>query len=169
MPPKCANLKPREVIRALQKGGFFIHEQSGSHVHLKHPAKPGRVTVPYHERFDLPKHIIKSIVRQAGLTNAEFFELLDSIASIAQFFNPGSPDTGPTYASSRPAVIAPIQHVSVSQAKPLAVPETGALSSCGSPNTFFRMIFRTIIPPKTNTIFTPKSGFVPLVVASPIS
>jgi len=77
MPPKFANLKPREVIRALQKAGFFIHEQSGSHVHLKHAAKPGRVTVPNHERFDLPKHIIKSIVRQAGLTNKEFFELLD--------------------------------------------------------------------------------------------
>jgi hypothetical protein len=43
----------------------------------RHPTKPGRVTVPYHERFDLPKHIIKSIVRQAGLSNAEFFELLD--------------------------------------------------------------------------------------------
>jgi predicted RNA binding protein YcfA (HicA-like mRNA interferase family) len=53
------------------------HEQSGSHVHLKHPTKPGRVTMPYHGRFDLPKHIIKSIVRQAGLTNAEFFALLD--------------------------------------------------------------------------------------------
>ena len=77
MPPKFANLKPREVIRALQKGGFYIHEQSGSHVNLKHPSRPGRVTVPYHERFDLPKHIIKSIVRQAGLTNKEFFELLD--------------------------------------------------------------------------------------------
>jgi predicted RNA binding protein YcfA (HicA-like mRNA interferase family) len=78
MPPKFANLKPREMIRALQNGGFFIHEQTGSHVHLKHPSRPGRVTVPYHERFDLPKHIIKSIIRQAGLTNAEFFELLDS-------------------------------------------------------------------------------------------
>ena len=77
MPPKFANLKPREVIRALQKGGFFIQEQRGSHVHLKHPTKPGRVIVPNHERFDLPKHIIKSIVRHAGLSNAEFFELLD--------------------------------------------------------------------------------------------
>jgi len=77
MPPKFASLKPRVVIRALQKAGFFIHEQSGSHVHLKHSGKPGRVTVPYHERFDLPKHIVKSIVRQAGLTNAEFFDLLD--------------------------------------------------------------------------------------------
>jgi predicted RNA binding protein YcfA (HicA-like mRNA interferase family) len=77
MPPKFANLKPRVVIRALQKGGFVIREQTGSHVHLKHASKPGRVTVPYHERFDLPKHIVKSVIRQAGLTNAENFELLD--------------------------------------------------------------------------------------------
>jgi hypothetical protein len=32
---------------------------------------------PYPKRFDLPKHIVKSIVRQAGLTNQEFFDLLD--------------------------------------------------------------------------------------------
>jgi predicted RNA binding protein YcfA (HicA-like mRNA interferase family) len=37
-----------------------------------------RVTVPYHERFDLPKHIVRSIFRQAGLTNQEFFRLLDT-------------------------------------------------------------------------------------------
>ena len=76
MPAKFANLKPRVVIRALQKGGFFIHETTGSHVHLKHPSRPGRITVPYHERFDLPKHIVKSILRQAGLSNREFFDLL---------------------------------------------------------------------------------------------
>jgi predicted RNA binding protein YcfA (HicA-like mRNA interferase family) len=78
MARKLASLKPREVVRALEKAGFFIHETSGSHVHLKHPLKPGRVTVPYHERFDLPKHIVKSILRQAGLTNQEFFQLLDN-------------------------------------------------------------------------------------------
>lgn len=76
MPPKLANIKPRELVRALQKGGFQIYETTGSHVHLKHPVRSGRVTVPYHERFDLPKHIVKSIIRQAGLTNQEFFELL---------------------------------------------------------------------------------------------
>ena len=76
MPPKFANIKPREMIRALQKGGFLIHEQSGSHVHLKHPTRPGRITVPYHERYDLPKPIVKSIIRQAGLTNQQFFDLL---------------------------------------------------------------------------------------------
>jgi predicted RNA binding protein YcfA (HicA-like mRNA interferase family) len=76
MAPKLANLKPREVVCALERAGFYIHETSGSHVHLKHPQRPGRITVPYHERFDLPKHIVKSIVRQAGLTNLEFFRLL---------------------------------------------------------------------------------------------
>jgi predicted RNA binding protein YcfA (HicA-like mRNA interferase family) len=77
MARKLASLKPREVVSALKKAGFFIHETSGSHVHLKHPHKPGRVTVPYHERFELPRHIVKSILRQAGLTNQEFFRLLD--------------------------------------------------------------------------------------------
>jgi predicted RNA binding protein YcfA (HicA-like mRNA interferase family) len=76
VPPKFANLKAREVVRALQKGGFFVHEQTGSHVQLKHPNRPGRVTIPFHERHDVPKHIVKSIIRQAGLTNRQFFELL---------------------------------------------------------------------------------------------
>jgi hypothetical protein len=26
MPPKFANLKPEQVVRALKKGGFYIHE-----------------------------------------------------------------------------------------------------------------------------------------------
>src|SRR6478672_1134206 len=86
-----------------------------------------------------------------------------------RFVNPGNPETGPTYASSRPAVIAPIQQISEIHAKPLAVPETGALSSCGSANTFVRITFQITIPVNTNTILMPKSGFVPFVVASPIS
>jgi predicted RNA binding protein YcfA (HicA-like mRNA interferase family) len=76
MARKPASLKPREVVRVREKAGFFIHETSASHVHLKHPQEPGRVTVPYHERFELPKHIVKSILRQAQLTNQEFFRLL---------------------------------------------------------------------------------------------
>lgn len=78
MSPKFGSLKPKDVIRALQKGGFYVHEQSDSHVQLKHPRKSGRVTIPRHDRFDLPKHIVKSIVRQAGLSNKEFSDLLDS-------------------------------------------------------------------------------------------
>jgi predicted RNA binding protein YcfA (HicA-like mRNA interferase family) len=70
-------LKPREVLRALQKAGFEIHHQSGSHAQLKHPGKPQlRVTVPRHDRFDLPVPVLRSIIRQAGMTVEEFLELL---------------------------------------------------------------------------------------------
>jgi len=76
MAARIGSLKPREVIRALQRAGFYIHEQSGSHAQMKHPTKPGRVTVPNHQGFDLPRPIVKSIIRQAGLTNDEFVALL---------------------------------------------------------------------------------------------
>jgi predicted RNA binding protein YcfA (HicA-like mRNA interferase family) len=73
---RLSNIKPKEAIRALKRAGWFVHEQEGSHVQLKHAKKPGRITVPVHARFDLPKHILKSIINQAGLTNKQFFDLL---------------------------------------------------------------------------------------------
>jgi len=76
MSPTFGSLSAREVIRALLKAGYYVHEVSGSHAQLKHPQKPGRITVPCHTRFDLPKHVVKSIIRQAGLSNNEFVELL---------------------------------------------------------------------------------------------
>ena len=77
MSPRVPILKPREVLRALQKAGFVIHHQSGSHAQLKHPDKPQlRVTVPRHDRFDLPVPVLRSIIRQAGLTVEEFLKYL---------------------------------------------------------------------------------------------
>jgi predicted RNA binding protein YcfA (HicA-like mRNA interferase family) len=68
-------LKPREVLRALQRAGFEINHQSGSHVQLRHPEKPHlRITVPRHDRFDLPIFVLKSILRQAELTVEEFLD-----------------------------------------------------------------------------------------------
>lgn len=40
--------------------------EKGSHVQLKHPTKPGRVTVP-HPRKDMAIGTLKSIERQAGI------------------------------------------------------------------------------------------------------
>ena len=54
-----------------------IHHQSGSHAQLKHPGKPQlRVTVPRHDRFDLPVPVLRSIIRQADMTVEEFLEFL---------------------------------------------------------------------------------------------
>jgi len=73
---KLPILKAKEVVRALERAGFFIHHQTGSHVQMKHRKKPAlRVTIPYHAK-DLPKPIIRSIIRQAELTVEKFLELL---------------------------------------------------------------------------------------------
>ena len=66
-------LKPKLVIRTLERNGFYVHHVSGSHYILK---KDGlRVTVPYHNK-DLKPGTLKSIIEQAGLTVEEFLDLL---------------------------------------------------------------------------------------------
>ena len=69
-------LKPRQVIRALERGGFYVHHVTGSHYFLVHPDRPGlRVTVAYHNK-DLKPKTLRSVVRQAGFTIDEFLDLL---------------------------------------------------------------------------------------------
>lgn len=73
---KLPVVKPKEVIRALQKAGFYIHHQTGSHARLLHATDlDRRVTVPIHNK-DLPKGTLANILRQAGLTIDEFLVYL---------------------------------------------------------------------------------------------
>jgi predicted RNA binding protein YcfA (HicA-like mRNA interferase family) len=53
-------------LKLLRKDGWFLYEQNGSHIQLKHPVKKGRVTVPNH-KGDLKKGTLHSILKQAGL------------------------------------------------------------------------------------------------------
>jgi len=59
----------REIIRVLEADGWRKVAQKGSHIQLKHPAEPGRVTVP-HPSGDIPAGTLRSIERQAGLRPA---------------------------------------------------------------------------------------------------
>ena len=56
----------RVVLAALRADGWVEVTQKGSHIHLKHPVKAGRVTVPHPNR-DLPVGTLKSIERQAQI------------------------------------------------------------------------------------------------------
>jgi predicted RNA binding protein YcfA (HicA-like mRNA interferase family) len=74
---KLPALKPKQVVQALLRAGFYITHQKGSHVHLRHYQKTHlRVTVPYHSNFDLPPSIVNSILKQAELSKEEFIKLL---------------------------------------------------------------------------------------------
>jgi len=74
--PALPTLKGREVLRALLKGGFYIHHQRGSHARLFHQSRPElRVTVPVHSK-GLPEKTLRRILKQADLTDEEFLDLL---------------------------------------------------------------------------------------------
>ena len=63
------------MVRALQRAGFLVDHQTGSHLILRHPQTLQKVTVPQHNR-DLRRGTMLALVRQAGLTPEEFAELL---------------------------------------------------------------------------------------------
>ena len=59
-------MKSKDVIKKLEKDGWYLHSTKGSHHQFKHKTKKGRVTVP-HPKKDLPKGTLKSIENQAGI------------------------------------------------------------------------------------------------------
>jgi predicted RNA binding protein YcfA (HicA-like mRNA interferase family) len=60
-------MKVREVIRMIQKDGWFHVETKGSHRQFKHTQKPGRVTVPGNLGDELAPGTLNSLLKQAGL------------------------------------------------------------------------------------------------------
>lgn len=56
----------KEILKELHKDGWYETGQRGSHLNLKHPTKPGKVTLPIHSG-DLPRGTLNSILKQAGL------------------------------------------------------------------------------------------------------
>lgn len=76
MSPKLPITTPKKLIRALQRAGFIIDHQTGSHVYLKYTKTSGIiVTIPYHNR-DISKGTLKSILRQADMDIETLIELL---------------------------------------------------------------------------------------------
>jgi len=68
-------VKPNQVIKALQRAGFIIVRQTGSHIRLIHQTESHRrVSIPFHNK-DLKRGTLKSILRQANLSIEEFIKL----------------------------------------------------------------------------------------------
>ena len=68
-------LRPVEVVRALERAGWQVHRQRGSHISMHKEGVPFLITVPLHRR-DLPRGTLRDIIKDAGLTVQEFLELL---------------------------------------------------------------------------------------------
>lgn len=64
-----------EAIRALERAGFSLARQSGAHRIYKN-REGQRVTVSYHAGKILHPKVLRSILRDSGLTMDEFRERL---------------------------------------------------------------------------------------------
>jgi predicted RNA binding protein YcfA (HicA-like mRNA interferase family) len=68
---KLKNIKVRDVIKILEKEGFQIKRQSGTHLILRNNGKI--VVVPVHHKT-IPIGTLKSIEKQSGVSFREKFE-----------------------------------------------------------------------------------------------
>ena len=59
-------MNSRQIIKELQRDGWYEVAHVGSHKQFKHPTKRGRVTVP-HPKRDIPIGTLRSIEKQAGI------------------------------------------------------------------------------------------------------
>lgn len=59
-------MNSRDLIKMIEKDGWYLVATRGSHHQFKHPIKSGRITIP-HPKKDLPIGTVKNIKKQAGI------------------------------------------------------------------------------------------------------
>ncbi len=71
---KLPRVSGREVVKALQKIGFYLRRQHGSHMILRRDEPFGQTVVPDHKEID--RGTLRAIIRQVGISVGGFIDLL---------------------------------------------------------------------------------------------
>ncbi|MDX2140692.1 MAG: type II toxin-antitoxin system HicA family toxin [Chloroflexota bacterium] len=77
MSDKLPVISGQECRRALEKVGFVLDRQRGSHMIMRRDEPPPARTVVVPDHRELDRGTLRGIIRQAGLTVDEFLALLD--------------------------------------------------------------------------------------------
>ena len=72
---RLPRLTARQIVTVLEKIGFELRRQSGSHMIYKNQAG-ARVTIPYHGSRTLHPKLLQTILRDADLTVERLQDLL---------------------------------------------------------------------------------------------
>ena len=72
---RLPGLRAKEIIAVLQNAGFEIQRQKGSHVTLRNSETSRTTVVPMHSA-ELPRWLMKKIMKDAGLSEDAFRSLL---------------------------------------------------------------------------------------------
>ena len=76
MSDRLPRVTATELLRALEKAGWERLPSTESHVHMRHPDRPGRPVGPFHSGRIVKLGTLYSIMDQTGMSVAELRELL---------------------------------------------------------------------------------------------
>jgi len=71
---KLPQVSGLEVVKALQRKGFVVRRQHGSHIILRRDVPYSQTVVPDHRQID--RGTLRAILRQSGIDTDEFIFLL---------------------------------------------------------------------------------------------
>lgn len=71
---KLPSISGRECVKALNKSGFYLKRQQGSHMILRRDIPLMQVVVPDHKKLD--RGTLRVIIRQIDMSISEFIDLL---------------------------------------------------------------------------------------------
>ena len=71
---KLPRISGAEAVKALQRAGWHVARQKGSHVIMTHPGSIYSLSIPQHA--ELGPGLLRDLIRKAGLTVADFIALL---------------------------------------------------------------------------------------------
>lgn len=69
---------PKTMEKVLLKLGFQRVRQKGSHVFYRH-SNGKYTTIPFHAKETCPSHLIRKIIREAGISVEEFKKVLENL------------------------------------------------------------------------------------------
>ncbi|HDH57576.1 MAG TPA: type II toxin-antitoxin system HicA family toxin [Bacteroidetes bacterium] len=68
------NISGKKCLKVLEKKGYYLKRQHGSHMILRRDNPFSQIVVPDHKELD--RGTLRAIIRQAGLSLDEFINLL---------------------------------------------------------------------------------------------
>jgi predicted RNA binding protein YcfA (HicA-like mRNA interferase family) len=73
--PKIPSINSNQLIKILEKAGFKVIRQKGSHVILINEEST-RIVVPMHPGKEIKPGLLRAILREAGVNREKFLKLL---------------------------------------------------------------------------------------------
>jgi len=74
--PRLPRVSGRQTVHALERAGWKVARQRGSHVVLTRPGSIYTLSVPLHQ--ELGPGLLRSLLRKADLSVEEFQDLLEA-------------------------------------------------------------------------------------------